>query len=91
MFLLMQRKLLGIKKLIKQNCEICGPDKKLQRAAFGPRAVYCACLIKTNNMLQVNTNLTVGESITVPSTSSQTGLELAIDDVNKYFFMSDLI
>ncbi len=30
-----------------------------------------------------NTNLLVGGSITVPSTSRQTGLELAVVDVNK--------
>jgi hypothetical protein len=32
-----------------------------------------------------NTNLLVGGSITVPSTSRQTGLELADVDVNKKF------
>jgi hypothetical protein len=32
-----------------------------------------------------NTNLLVGGSITVPSTSRQTGLELAVVDVNKKF------
>jgi hypothetical protein len=38
---------LGISKLNKLNCGLCGPDKKLLRATFGPRAVCCARLLKS--------------------------------------------
>jgi hypothetical protein len=31
-------------KLNEQNFELCGPNKKLLRATFDPRAVCCACL-----------------------------------------------
>ncbi len=34
----------GISKLNNQNRGLCGPDKWLPRATFGPRAVCCACL-----------------------------------------------
>ena len=32
------------KKLKAQNFRLGGPNKKLMRATFGPRAVCCACL-----------------------------------------------
>jgi hypothetical protein len=32
----------------KQNCGLFGPDKKLSRATFGPRAVCCARLYEMN-------------------------------------------
>ena len=46
MFISIQREFCQAKKLNGQNFGLCGPNKKLSRATFGPRAVCCACLIQ---------------------------------------------
>jgi hypothetical protein len=53
---------------LKQKIGLCGQDKKLSRATFGPRAVCCACLLYTNKQGQFEQNgLACGSNLVINS------------------------